>query len=200
MSTLPLPGQGTVVTVSRLQRVLRWIVALTMLAFATVLLSQNVAVRELETKLLAFWFSPLLIGGVKPNDTHFLVTIPPGQLIAFNITFECTVLLLILPLTALSALLLAFTKTSWTRVASGLLVSSAVVLVINQLRLALIAFTTQTWGLDFGYQIGHRFIGSLIALFGFALGFLIVLRIAFKTNKFQQRKAAASTPRKAHRR
>jgi hypothetical protein len=37
--------------------------------------------------------------------------------------------------------------------------------------------------MDFGHEIGRRFIGSLVALFGFAVGFLIILWLTLKPRR-----------------
>ncbi|NYE96511.1 exosortase/archaeosortase family protein [Psychromicrobium silvestre] len=192
MSALPISHRATTIRRPRLSRVLRGVVALSVAALAVLLLLQNYQVRALESKLLALWLSPLLPNGVSSSDTRFLITIPSGQLVAFDITQECTVLLLLMPVLGLSAFLLAFTKIGWLRAGLGLLVAAFSVLLVNQLRLAVIALTTQIWGIDFGYPLGHRFIGSVLALIGFALGFLIVLLIAFKPGKSRRRQGRAA--------
>lgn len=138
--------RGSAVKRPSSSRLLRGLAALGLAAVWVLLIVQNYQVRTLESKLLALWLSPLLPHGVQSNGTRFLITIPPRQLVAFDITQECTVLLLLIPVLGLSAFLLAFTRIGWARASMGLFISSSVVLLVNQLRLALIAVTTQVWG------------------------------------------------------
>lgn len=158
----------------------RWGTALLLVGAVAFLLSNATAFRVNEARILAVWLNPLIIGGVTPNDTHFLVHLPGPELIAFNITMECTALILLTPLAMVCALMLILTRIGLLRALLALIISVTATFILNQFRLGLIAWTTQTWGMDLGYEIGHRFIGSLIALFGFALGFLIFLWITFR--------------------
>lgn len=172
-------------------RTFRWLSGLGLLAGVAYLFLNATDFRAAEAQILATWLNPLINGGVKPTATYFLVTLPGSQLIAFNITMECTALLLVAPLAVLSALMLMFTQVGSLRTICALTASSTATFAINQCRLGLIAWTTQTWGMDFGYVIGHRFIGSLIALAGFALGFLILLWITLKpTRRSNARRSA----------
>ncbi|MFK4299739.1 exosortase/archaeosortase family protein [Arthrobacter sp. GAS37] len=172
-------------------RTFRWLLGLGLLAGVAFLFVNATEFRTTEARVLASWLNPLINGGVRPHDTHFLVYLPGHQLIAFDITMECTALLLVSPLAVVSALMLMFTRVGSLRAICAFAVSAIVTFVINQLRLGLIAWTTQTWGMDFGYAIGHRFIGSLIALAAFALGFLILLWITLKPNKRSKARRSA---------
>ncbi|MFE4198062.1 archaeosortase/exosortase family protein [Paenarthrobacter sp. NPDC056912] len=163
--------------------IIRWSVALLLVGALVCIFSDEAAFRTTEAHVLATWLNPLISGGVTHATTYFLVYLPGSELIAFNITMECTALLLLAPLAIVSALMLMFTRIGLVRVLAALAISGSLTFLINQLRLALIAWTTQTWGMDFGYEIGHRFIGSVIALFSFALGFLVLLWMVFRPER-----------------
>jgi exosortase/archaeosortase family protein len=94
-----------------------------------------------------------------------------------RITSECTVALLLAPLCLLAAALIAFARTRWYRVLLGLSVGLVTAVVVNQLRLGLIAVSMQRWGLN-GYHVSHKFVGTVIALAGFVAAALAMLRIA----------------------
>lgn len=175
---------GTIV--SPAFRALRWLSALLLLAGVVFLFMKATEFRAAEARMVAAWLNPLIEGGVRPQDTYFFVSLRGSELIAFNVTMECTALLLVSPLAVVTALLLMFTKLSALRTFWALAASVTVAFVMNQSRLGLIAWMTQTWGMDVGYEMGHRFIGSLIALLAFAVGFLILLWIAFRAREGSQ--------------
>jgi exosortase/archaeosortase family protein len=170
-------------TIPPAARAFRCLIALLMLAAVALLFVYATEFRMTEARIAASWLDPLIDGGARSHDTHFLVSLPGQELVAFNITMECSALLVISPLAVVTALMLMFTRIGWLRATAALTTSMVVTFVINQLRLGLITWTTQTWGLDFGYELGHRFIGSLIALFGFAAGFVIILWITLKPHR-----------------
>jgi exosortase/archaeosortase family protein len=60
----------------------------------------------------------------------------------------------------------------------GLLAAIVVVAATNELRILLIAWATQTYGFGLGYEVSHKFAGSVLAIFGFAGGLLLMLKIA----------------------
>lgn len=187
------------VTSSPAVRTFRLLLGLGLLAGVAGLFVSATEFRSSEAGILAAWLNPLIDGGVKPMDTYFLVHLNGDQLIAFNITMECTALLLVAPLTVISALILMFTRVGSLRTIFALSASALITFVINQFRLGLIVWTTQTWGMDFGYLIGHRFIGSLIALAGFVLGFLVLLWMTLKPTKRSKTRPSGPQSQTKHR-
>lgn len=165
---------------------LRSLAGLLLLAGVAFLFMKTTEFRAAEARVLAAWLNPLIEGGVRPQATYYFVSLPADRLIAFNITMECTALLLVSPLAVVAAFMLMFTKLGALRASWALAASAIITFAINQSRLAVIAWMTQTWGMDFGYEMGHRFIGSLIALLAFAVGFLILLWIAFRAGEGSQ--------------
>jgi exosortase/archaeosortase family protein len=115
------------------------------------------------------------------NSAHDVVYFPwsKGPLIGFRITQQCTVALLLGPMIILAAVMLAVTTIRVRRLASGLAVGLAIVVVVNQLRLALIAVSTQHWGIP-GYDVSHKFVGTLLALAGFVAAVLFMIKVAAK--------------------
>lgn len=95
-----------------------------------------------------------------------------------KITNECTVLLLIVPMLFIAGLIVLFRRFPLHNVLFGLLMSVFVVTLTNQMRVVLIAWATQHYGFGLGYELSHKFVGSVLAIFGFALGMLVMFRLA----------------------
>ena len=93
-------------------------------------------------------------------------------------TQECSVLLLILPLIAVAGVVSTVRKFRLSRVAVALLAALVVMVAANQVRIQLIGQFIRWFGFSHGYPIAHTFIGSVIALVGFAAGIALFVRIA----------------------
>lgn len=94
-----------------------------------------------------------------------------------QITTLCSTVILVTPLMALAGLALMVRGLEIRRAVSGLIVSLAIVIACNILRYALAAFALQKWGTD-GFDLVHHYIGSLLVIAGFAVAFILLLRIA----------------------
>jgi exosortase/archaeosortase family protein len=97
--------------------------------------------------------------------------------IGLQITNECTVELLVVPMLFLAGLIILFRRFSVIGIALGLLLGVAVVIATNQIRIILIAYATIVFGQNVGYELTHKFIGSLVAIGGFSAGLLIMMRV-----------------------
>ena len=164
---------------TRLDKSLRLLGALMLCGIGIGVIWQQGTVRHDEASIAGSWFGTVLHGRV--GSTRDIVTFgwSKGPLVGLKITSECTVALLIGPLIILAAIMLAVTKMQIRRLAAGLAVALAIVVVVNQLRLALIAVSTQHWGIS-GYDVSHKFVGTLVALVGFVAAVLLMIKLAAK--------------------
>jgi exosortase/archaeosortase family protein len=151
--------------------------ALVLAAVGVVTLWQQALIRDDEASLAGRWFGAVLGGPVAASHDVVYFSWARGSAIGMRITGECTVALLTGPLCLLGAALLAFARPRWHRVLVGLAVGLVTVIVVNQLRLALIAVSMQHWGMT-GYHVSHKFVGTVVALAGFVAAALAMLRIA----------------------
>lgn len=163
-------------------RVLRMFGGLVLVAVGVSLLLYETVVRADEASLAGHWFGLFLAGPVQTSRDLVFFDWSKGPLVAVQITQECTVALLAGPLLFLGAGLLAFTRAAWHRLLVGLAVGLAVVIAVNQVRLALIAVSTQHWGIS-GYDVSHKFVGTVLVLAGFTLAVLLTIRIAVRTRR-----------------
>lgn len=76
-----------------------------------------------------------------------------------------------------SAPLLWFRPVALRRVAVSFAALAFVLILANQIRIAVIAVSMRTWGIDFGYNLSHVFLGSAITTVGFVLGVVIFARL-----------------------
>jgi exosortase/archaeosortase family protein len=164
------PGAG------RVDSALRWIVATVIVAAVGAGVLWNEAYRSVEATIAAWVLRPFVDGQVGTWGTVFYVQ-DGDSVLGLRITAECTALVLIAPLLLLSAVLLVAARTRWARSGLGILVMIAVITVVNEIRLALIGFSTERWGVEQGYVISHTFVGSVIGIIGFVLGLSALILI-----------------------
>lgn len=160
--------------------------ALCLAALGALMFWQQGVIRDGEATLAGDWFGTVLGGSVHTSEDVVYFSWVDGRAVGMRITAECTVALLTGPLCLLGGTLLAFTRARWQRLLVGVAAGLVAVVVVNQLRLVLIAVSMQHWGLP-GYHVSHKFVGTVVALAGFVAGTLLMLRIATA----DQRRSAA---------
>jgi exosortase/archaeosortase family protein len=134
-------------------------------------------VRAWEAHLAVWWMDPWIERGATAFEDTYMVWIGEDHLVGFQVTAECTAIILLAPLLALGAALMLSTRVAWLRGVIGITASALVVVLVNQVRLALIGWTTQQGGLEAGYEFGHRFAGSVVGIAGFAAGVIVLLAV-----------------------
>ena len=138
---------------------------------------QQGRIRAEEATLAGEWFGVLLGGSVNTSKDVVYFSWLNGSAVGMRITAECTVALLTGPLCLFGGVVLAFTRARWQRLLVGLTAGLVAVVLVNQVRLMLIAISMQHWGMP-GYDVSHKFVGTVVALVGFVAGTLLMLRIA----------------------
>lgn len=168
-------------------RVMRITTAAVVLIAVVAAVIRNETYRSIEAALAADVMRPFL-PGVSGSSGTVLFLKADGNFLGLEVTAECTSLILIGPLLATAAALLATTKVRWWRISLGSVVMIAIVTAVNEFRLALIAYATQTWGIDPGYEVSHTFVGSVIGIFGFVAGLAALLLIGLGRQRLFRRK------------
>jgi len=158
-------------------RVARALFALSLAGGIVWMLVRADTVRAWEAHLAAWWMDPWVRRGTTAFEDTYMVWISENHLVGFQVTAECTAVILLAPLLALGAGLMLSTRVSWLRGILGIAASSLVMVLVNQARLALIALSTQQGGLEAGYEFGHRFAGSVVGIAGFAVGLIVLLAV-----------------------
>lgn len=158
-------------------RLVRLVCALLPLALGGLVLWQQGQVRIGEAALAQSWLGWTMEGPV--GHVHDMITFPwiSGPIIGMQISQQCTVAYLLGPMCLLAALLTALTRSSLIRLAVGLLVGTGLLVIVNQVRVAIIAMSTQHWGIS-GYDVTHKLVGTLVALIGFTTAALVMIMVA----------------------
>lgn len=142
------------------------------------MLVQADTVRAAEAHFAAWWMDGWIPGGVTASADTYMLWLDDSHLVGFQVTAECTALILLVPLLALGACFVLSARVSVPRAIAGTVASSVVMVLVNQVRLALIGFSTLQGGLGSGYEFGHRFAGSVVGIAGFAVGLVVLIAVA----------------------
>jgi exosortase/archaeosortase family protein len=129
---------------------------------------------ELVTPLTGF-----VTGRHKAVSSDTLVWFARGtpRVFGLNLTTECTSALLLIPLLVMVGSFAIFTRLNLLRQLGALLAGAALILTVNAVRVAGIAWATWEWGKQTGYAYSHVFVGSAFSLIGFVAAMLVALWI-----------------------
>lgn len=172
-----MPADHHSTGLTRQPRWARVVGAMCLVALGVLMFWQQGRIRADEASLAGGWFGAVLGGSVDTSKDVVYFSWLNGPAVGMRITAECTVALLTAPLCILAGAILGFTRARWSRLLAGLAAGLIAVVAVNQIRLALIAVSMQHWGMP-GYDVSHKFIGTVVALVGFVAGTLMMLRIA----------------------
>lgn len=163
--------------------------ALLLLAIAALLLSQDWS-RRLEAGIAEFSIRHILnIGSqLAPTGTELTVGAGSQTIFTLDVSFACSVVLLLTPLMALAAALLASGRASILRTLPTVLVCATALLTLNACRFLLIAALTHTAGLD-GYGWAHTVYGSMLVLVGLAIILMTFVKVVSHTRKKREHRS-----------
>lgn len=137
-------------------------------------------IHPLEARLVAATLAPLADGGTAASGNVTYFGIGTAAVHGIQITPMCSSVVLVVPLLLLSAVLALVTRGSRTgSVAVGLAASVVLVIACNTLRYLGSALALQGWG-EQGFDVVHEYAGSLFVIAGFAVAFLLQLRLALR--------------------
>jgi exosortase/archaeosortase family protein len=91
-----------------------------------------------------------------------------AHMLGFQVTLGCSSDLLVAPLLLFTGLLLILGQIPLSRVLLAMASAAAIVIVINVLRLVMIAMMVNWWGVQTGFGWGHTLFGSVLTLLGMA--------------------------------
>ena len=134
--------------------------------------------RTYEARIAASPAGPVTGGHSRSMGDVLLTGLGTHQPMGLQITNECTVPLLIVPMLFIAGLIILFRRFRIRNVLFGLVMDVLVVTLTNQIRVIGIAWATERYGVGLGYEPSHRFVGSILAILGFALGMPVMLKLA----------------------
>lgn len=144
---------------------LRRSAAVLLLAVTVALVVFQGEYRHLEAVLAAQLFSS---GGVQtfaqPDSGIVIFQLANQKVFGLEISPECSSAFLIAPFTAIGAAMLWRRRMHPGRVALGVSLVALLLVLANQLRVAMIAGLIDGFGLQEGYKWGHLVLGSLLSI------------------------------------
>jgi exosortase/archaeosortase family protein len=167
------------------------VIALTLIIFQ---FTFRVAEAALAATFFRF-FTPVLAASRAPNIWFGLGTV---HAFGLEITPDCSSSLLLVPLCGLGMLLMIPRRLNVSLVIRALIVAATMLVVVNTLRIGVIALCVHFWGLGVGYQVGHLLLGSLVSIIG--IGLSMVLLTAIVASRRGLAFSAALLPRHRRRR
>ena len=146
-----------------------------MVAAILLLLGQE-QVRRVEAALCASVLSLLHIAPADSMATA--VTFPAqGRYVGFSVAPSCTSALLIVPFVVLTGVLLLAGRVQPRQALATAAAFAAVMVVVNEIRLVVIAVSIRAWGFPAGFDRSHVLLGSVVSTIGVAGGLLLFLRM-----------------------
>jgi exosortase/archaeosortase family protein len=100
-----------------------------------------------------------------------------------QITSECTSALLLIPLLVMMGSFAVFTRLSLRRQLVAVVAGTVLILAVNAIRVAGIAWATWKYGFNPGYNLSHVFVGSAFSLIGFVGAMLVALWILVRAGR-----------------
>lgn len=167
--------------------VAQWVTAaLFVVAVIALLMSQDWS-RRLEAGIAEFFIGSILGVGsqLAPTGTELTVGAGTQMIFTLDVSFACSVVLLLIPLMALAAALLASGRASIFRTVPAVLVGAGALLALNACRFLMIAALTHATGLE-GYGWAHTVYGSMLVLIGLAIVLMAFVKVVSGSRKERQ--------------
>jgi exosortase/archaeosortase family protein len=164
-------------------RVLARCMAAALLAMAVALVCWHAAYRAMEIRIAAVLIGALTSSGVyaAPQRQTVYFGLGTGHAIGLRITPECTSAFLVVPLLAAAAAMLWLRPRIIGRVLAAAGVGTAVLVLVNQLRLLTLVVLISGFGRERGYYLGHTLLGSMVSVFGGAVALVVFVWVATRS-------------------
>lgn len=175
------------------------------LAAGAIFLAQN-TVRRFEARIAEPFVAVMLGYRTSVYAVRNDIVFPAGghRLMALSIETTCSSAVMVLPMMVAIAALLVVGRTMLGRALAGLAFGVGVVVSVNAVRIGGIAFAVAHWGMDPGYEVSHKVVGSAFAIFGFATGLIVTIDVATGERTAHvpspQRRAGRKSPERTRRR
>ncbi len=141
-------------------------------AIAVVLTQADLRVGE---AVLARWFvQSVTTGEAAAAGTTVYFGIGTDQVTGLSITALCSTVVFVAPIIALAAAMLAITRAPARRIVAAGLLGIALVVFCNFVRFASAAWAFDRYGRE-GFDIVHRYAGSLFVIAGFVAAIIVTL-------------------------
>jgi len=157
----------------------RTIVVALLLALAALLIVAETDTRQAEAQLARAVVAALTPGRAVASGSIVYFGIGTPEVTGLSITTLCSTTVLVVPLVLLAVAVLGITRARSARVGLGLIVGVTVAITSNMIRFGSAAWAYNEYGRE-GFDLVHRYIGSLFVIAGFIVAIVLVLRIALR--------------------
>lgn len=159
---------------------MRRIVAVLLMAAAILLLVFQEQIRPWEAVVTRLMVSAVTEGGVAAAGPVFYFGIGTAEVTGLSITTLCSTVVLVVPLLVLAAAIVAATHARIGRVLRALAGGVALVMACNIVRFGSAAWAYQQFGRE-GFDVIHRYVGSLFVIAGFIAALLLTLVFSLRS-------------------
>lgn len=157
----------------------RPLVALSVAVAAVALVANHETVRALEAVLVRRLIAAVTEGSASAAGSIVYFGVGTSDVVGLSITLMCSTVVLAAPLLALSAGIVGITRATWPRVLLASAVSIALVLLTNFARFMMAAAAYTQAGHE-GFDVVHRYVGSLFVIAGFIGAIVLLLTLALR--------------------
>ncbi|KTR94889.1 hypothetical protein NS220_07700 [Microbacterium testaceum] len=164
---------------TRTGRARRTILAALLLTIAALLISAEAETRAGEAMLARAVIAPFTPGRAVASGSIVYFGIGTPEVTGLSITTLCSTTVLVVPLVLLAVAVLGVTRARSSRVGLGLALGVIVAVTSNMIRFGSAAWAYSEYGRE-GFDLVHRYLGSLFVIAGFIAAILLSLRIALR--------------------
>jgi len=115
---------------------------------------------------------------VAPSEQTVYFGLGTSHPLGLTMTPECTSAFLLVPLLLVGALLIGLRPRIAGRVMWSLALAAVILVVVNQVRILVMAGLVSWLGTDRGYYWGHTMVGSMVSVFGGAIALVLFVWLA----------------------
>lgn len=167
----------------------RLLAALAIAAAAFALIANQEEVRAIEARLVRALVEAVTHGRATAAGSIVYFGIGTDDVVGLSITTMCSTVVLAAPLLLLAAAVLGITRACAVRVAAGLAVSLGIAVTANFVRFAMAAAAYTAAGHE-GFDLVHRYLGSLFVIAGFCIAVVVLLVVSLRESRRDTRAAA----------
>ncbi|MGW0217507.1 hypothetical protein ACWDXH_24255 [Micromonospora chokoriensis] len=135
------------------------------------------------------WLNAHLVNAVGLADAKSIgaaVIFPLDQRwVGFMVSSGCSVAMLLIPPIVLASTLIGFRRITLSRGLNALAMAVVLLVTVNQLRLAAVVVSMQTWGFRLGYERSHVLIGSVITTAGLIAVTILFVVLVSRTKRIR---------------
>lgn len=157
----------------------RLVVAAALATAAAALIATEATTRAAEAVLAREFIGLVAPGRAVAAGPIVWFGIGTDEVTGLVITTMCSTTVLAVPLLLLAVAITGITRAPTGRVGLGLLVGLALAVTCNMIRFASAAWAYSAYGRE-GFDLVHRYVGSLFVIVGFVLAIVLLLRISLR--------------------